>query len=316
MKIKFLISAICCLFFITQSIAQQKQNVYFLKNSGAKVDKVEDADVIRVVSEPDSGSTLYNVAEYYKNKIPKLSGKSSQVDPQVYEGLCITYYPTGKKQEVVNYKGGNRDGDAYQYYTNGKIYLHKKYIPGHETLIIDCVDSIGKALVTDSNGYYLGFDDDFKYVTEEGQIKDGLKNGQWKGDVKRGETKLTFNEDYDAGKLISGKSVDENGVIYTYTQRMVQPTFKGGLAAFGRYLADGIRYPSWAKINHKEGKVVATFVVQDDGSLGDYKIKENPDDQMSAEAIRILKISPKWSPGVFYGKIVPVSYTVPVNFKL
>lgn len=322
MKFKFLITAVGCLFYITQSVAQKRQNVYFLKSSGSKVDKIEDADFFRMVSEPDSGSTLYNVAEYYKNKTPKLSGKSSQVDPQVYQGQRVSYYPSGKKHEVANYKDGNKQGECYSYYKNGKLYTHILYEPTEKrnaemgVIILDCIDTTGKVIVKDGNGYYVGYDGDFKNIDEEGEIKSGLKNGQWKGDVKRDETKLTFNEEYDAGKLITGRSVDENGISYNYTQRMVQPDFKGGLAAFGRYLADGIRYPSWAKINRTEGKVVATFVVEKDGSLGEYKIIENPNDQMSAEAIRILKISPKWSPGVFYGKIVPVSYTVPVNFKL
>jgi TonB family protein len=314
MKLKFLIAAVCCLFYITQSVAQKKQNVYFLKNSGSKVDKVDDADFIRVVSEPDSGSILYNVAEYYKNKTLKLSEKSSQVDPQVFEGLCVTYYPTGKKQEVVNYKGGNRDGDAYQYYRNGKIYLHKKCIPGKEALIIDCVDSTGKALVTDSNGYYLGFDQDFKHVTEEGIIKNGLKNGKWKGGFE--ETKLTFTEDYVDGNLIAGISVDENNVTNNYTKREIQPQFPGGLAAFGKFLGDNIRYPNTARQNGIQGRVVVKFVVERNGKTTDFVISSSPREDLSEEAIRVLKMSPTWVPGVQYGREVRVSYTVPVNFAL
>jgi TonB family protein len=314
MKFKFLIAAVCCLFYITQSVAQKKQNVYLLKNSGAKVDKVEDADMIRVVTEPDSGSTLYNVAEYYKNKTPKLLGKSAKVDPLSFEGLCITYYPSGKKQEVVNYKGGNRDGDAYQYYRNGKIYLHKKYIPGKEALIIDCVDSTGKALVTDSNGYYLGFDQDFKHVTEEGTIKNGLKNGKWKGGFE--DIKLTFTEDYVDGNLIAGTSVDDNNVTNHYTKREIQPEFPGGLAAFGSYLGETIKYPYGATTNRVEGRVILKFVVERDGSLTDFEVLRDPDIRLTAEALRVLKKSPNWVPGMQYGRPVRVSYTVPVNFKL
>jgi hypothetical protein len=47
--------------------AQVKMNVYFLKNDGRYVSTRDSADYIRAVTEPDSGSTLYNVAEFYLN---------------------------------------------------------------------------------------------------------------------------------------------------------------------------------------------------------------------------------------------------------
>jgi TonB family protein len=319
MKIKFLCTAICCVFCCYQSFGQ-KQTVFFFKNSGEKVDKIEKADFFRAVTAPDSGSTLYNVIEYYKNNKPKLIGKSSKIDPPSFEGQYVSYYLTGKKQEVANYHNGHKEGECYKYYKNGKLYTHTIFEPKDKDntveVLMDCIDTAGKVILKDGIGYYIGYDDDFKNVNEEGDIKAGLKNGQWKGTAKMGDTKLAFNEEYDAGKLISGKSVDEAGLTYNYTQRNVQPQYKGGLAAFGQFLGSEIKYPGWARINHTQGMVIVAFVVGKDGSLGDYKIMQNPNDQMSEEAVRVLKISPKWIPGLFYGKIVPVSYTIPINFKL
>jgi TonB family protein len=316
MKLKSLTLLIFGLFYIQQSFAQGKEEVYFLKNSGVEVDKLEDADFMRIISPPDSGSTFYNVAEYYKDKTRRFVGKSSKPTAVVYEGQCQYYYPSGKKRDVATYKAGVKDGDSYEYYKNGKLYLHKTYAAGKELLVLDCVDSTGKVLLANGNGTHIIYNNDFKDIIEQGEIKDGLKNGQWKGEVRWGNIKLLFNEEYNAGKLVGGQSTDESGTAYTYTQRMVQPQFKGGLAAFGRFLGDVVRYPSWAKINRMEGRVVVSFVVQPDGNLGDYKIVENPNDQMSEEAIRVLKISPQWQPGVVYGKVLPVSYMVPIAFKL
>jgi len=59
----------------------QKRNVYFLKNDGRYVVTRDSADYIRIVSEPDSGSALYNVAEGYLSGKRKLTGKSSAIDP-------------------------------------------------------------------------------------------------------------------------------------------------------------------------------------------------------------------------------------------
>lgn len=316
MKLKSLTLLIFGLFYIYQSFGQGKQDVYFVKNSGILVDKLEDADYIRVFSQPDSGSTFYNVTEYYKDKTIRFVGKSSKPDYVVYEGQCRHYYPTGKKMDLANYKAGLKDGDSYEYYKNGKLYLHKTYAAGKELLVLDCVDSTGKVLLTNGNGIHIIYNNDFKDIIEQGERKDGLKNGQWKGEFKIPGTKLTFNEEWVANKLVAGKSVDENGTTYTYTESRVFPSFKGGLPAFGHFLGDVVRYPAWAKTNRIEGRVVIWFVVQPDGSLGEFKIKESPNDQMSDEAVRVLKISPKWQPGVFYGKVIPVSYTVPIAFKL
>lgn len=326
MKLKFLITAICCLFFITQSFAQKKQNVYFLKNSGMIVSNIDSADFIRVVSEPDSGSTLYNVAEYYKNNKIKLSGKSSRVDPPWFEGACVSYYPSGKKKDLVNYKGGIREGDNYEFFKNGKLYVHKKVLSiekanqgnvmTDDVLILDCADSTGKVIATDGNGYYIGYDDDFKHIYEEGEIKSGLKNGKWKGGYDHKTDKITFDEEYDNGNLISGKAVDGNNVTYNYNKRDVQPQFPGGLSAFGTYLGNNIKYPYGATTNRIQGIVLIKFVVQKDGSLTDFEVLRDPDIRLTAEALRVLKKSPNWLPGVQYGRPVRVSYTVPVNFKL
>jgi TonB family protein len=317
MKLKFLHLLIICLFCIQQSFGQNKGDVYFLKNSGARVDKLEDADYFRVV-EPDSGSTIYNFTEYYKDKTLKTVGKVLDAKLLLFEGLCRMYYPSGKRREIANYKSGVKDGDSYEYYKNGKLYLHKTYAAGKELLVLDCVDSTGKVLLANGNGIHIIYNSntEFKDIVEQGEVKDGLKNGQWKGEYKVPGTKLIFNEEWVANKLIAGKSVDENGTTYAYTENRVFPSFKGGLPAFGHFLADVVRYPSLAQRNRIQGRVVVAFVVQTDGSLGDFKIKESPDEQMSAEAIRVLKISPKWQPGVFYGKVVPVYYTVPIAFKL
>jgi TonB family protein len=316
MKLKFLSLLIFGLFCIQQSFGQSKDEVYFVKNSGVIVEKLEDADYIRVFSQPDSGSTFYNVAEYYKDKTPRFVGKSSKPNIVIYEGQCRHYYPSGKRMDIATYKAGLRDGDSYEYYKNGKLYLHKTYAAGKELLVMDCADSTGKVLLANGNGTHIIYDRDFKNIIEQGEIKDGLKTGEWKGKAQFANNVLTFNEDYNTGKLVAGKSVDQDGANFDYTQREIQPTFKGGITGFSRFLSDVVRYPEWARKNRIEGRVLVGFVVKLDGSLGDFKVIESPDEQMSAEAIRVLKVSPKWGVGIFYGKTVPVYYTVPITFKL
>src|ERR1700754_4959943 len=113
--------------FIATACFAQRQNVYFLKNNGTYVQQRDSADYIRVVSQPDSGFTLYNVFEFSPNGTKKLSGKSSTIDPQKYEGACVRYYKNGKRQSVTNYKGNDIIGDEFEFYPNGKLYIAKKY---------------------------------------------------------------------------------------------------------------------------------------------------------------------------------------------
>ncbi len=324
MKINLLISIVCCLLYVDQSFAQ-KRNVYFLKNSGAEVKVIDSADFIRIVSEPDSGSVLFNVSEMYLNKARKLIGKSSRVMPLSLEGQCITYYPSGIKREIVNYKQNIKDGDAYEFYPNGQLYTYKKYISSNSGtdarfLIVSCNDSTGKALTVNGNGYYIRYDENFKNIVEEGNVKSGLKDGKWQGifENRLGNkiNRALFTEEYNTGKLISGQVVDENNKTYNYTVREAQPQYRGGMEAFYRYLAQNIRYPYNARRNNISGKVICQFVVEKDGSLTDFKVIRSPDNDLSEEALRILRQSPNWMPGIQFGQPVRVMYTVPIDFTL
>ena len=96
----------------------------------------------------------------------------------------------------------------------------------------------------------------------------------------------------------------------------VQPQFPGGMPAFMKYLKENIQYPSEAKKNKTEGRVLANFIVNIDGSISDVKIVDSLSPLMDAEAIRLLSSMPKWEPGRQRGKKVKVRYTFPVTFRL
>jgi protein TonB len=96
----------------------------------------------------------------------------------------------------------------------------------------------------------------------------------------------------------------------------VAPVFPGGEEAFGKFLHDHIRYPAVAKENGTQGRAFIQFIVERDGSLTDLKILRDPGSGLGEEAVRVLKISPHWRPGIQNGKPVRVQYTVPINFSL
>ena len=111
------------------------------------------------------------------------------------------------------------------------------------------------------------------------------------------------------------KAVTED-VNQVYTVLEVQPKFPGGTDKFLKYLGDNIKYPAVDRENNTQGRVVLQFVVERDGSLTDVKSIRGPSQAMQDEAVRVLKRSPKWTPGIQNGRPVRAQYTVPVNFTL
>ncbi|MBK0377972.1 M56 family metallopeptidase [Mucilaginibacter segetis] len=101
-----------------------------------------------------------------------------------------------------------------------------------------------------------------------------------------------------------------------FTAVEVLPSFPGGEAAFYDYLHKALKYPAKARENKTEGRVIATFVIQKDGSIRDIKIVRGIGDGADEEAVRVLKGMPKWNPGVQNGRAVAVQYSVPISFAL
>lgn len=103
-------------------------------------------------------------------------------------------------------------------------------------------------------------------------------------------------------------------VVYDVTETM--PQFPGGQEMMMKYLAANIKYPASAVKAKKQGRVIVTFVIQKDGSVTKARIARSVDPELDAEALRIVKAMPNWTPGTQDGKPVNVKYTIPVIFSL
>ena len=94
------------------------------------------------------------------------------------------------------------------------------------------------------------------------------------------------------------------------------PQFPGGPAALMEYLSKNVRYPEEAYKNGIQGRVIATFVIEKDGSITEARVVKSVDSQIDAEALRVVNSMPNWIPGRQNGEPVRVKYTVPITFKL
>ncbi len=101
---------------------------------------------------------------------------------------------------------------------------------------------------------------------------------------------------------------DLTGITGFFLQ--VEPHPHGGLKVFQEFLSNNLHYTP----KMKSGKVFATFTVNKDGSVTDIRIVRGLSKLNDDEVTRVLKLSPKWTPGVENGKPVAVAFTIPVNF--
>jgi len=94
------------------------------------------------------------------------------------------------------------------------------------------------------------------------------------------------------------------------------PQFPGGEAELFRFLAGNLRYPPDAKEIGVTGRVFIYFVVEPDGSISGISVRRGIGSGCDEEAMRVVALMPKWSPGKQGGIPVRVQYTLPVKFVL
>ncbi|MDX9695225.1 MAG: energy transducer TonB [Bacteroidales bacterium] len=95
------------------------------------------------------------------------------------------------------------------------------------------------------------------------------------------------------------------------------PTFQGQEKdAFRVYIQQNLKYPPIAQENNISGRVYVSFVVDRDGSITNVQVVRGVDPSLDKEAVRVVKSSPKWSPGKQRGRAVRVSFTFPIVFQL
>jgi protein TonB len=96
-----------------------------------------------------------------------------------------------------------------------------------------------------------------------------------------------------------------------------KPKFMGGDEQdFTRWVFQNMTYPDIAKENNIQGRVMVSFRVTADGHVTDIKVLRGVDPSLDKEAVRVISMSPRWTPGKQRNKPVSVRYLFPVTFKL
>lgn len=113
------------------------------------------------------------------------------------------------------------------------------------------------------------------------------------------------------GNSIAGGDDDE---VYSTVEE--KPEFPGGQKALMGWLADNLKYPMEAAEAGIQGRVIVKFVIDKNGSVTNPTIVRGVCDAIDAEALRLVRSMPKWTPGKQKGKCVAVEFFLPVAFRL
>jgi len=116
---------------------------------------------------------------------------------------------------------------------------------------------------------------------------------------------------------------EETGKMYEWVKNdpplrkvEVMPEPVGGMEAMYIFLQENLKYPQSARDKGITGQIIIEFVVEKDGSINDVKVIKGVDPELDAEAVRVVKMMPKWKPGMQDGQPVRTFYQIPIRFTI
>ena len=110
---------------------------------------------------------------------------------------------------------------------------------------------------------------------------------------------IRIDEPPDSYALEPGKELVYNGYF-------AHPQFPGGLQVLEKFLNQRLIYPEEEWDKGIDGTCYISIVVEKDGSLSNIKVTHGVTPGIDSEAVRVVRMSPKWLPGhsKFNGRIV------------
>lgn len=94
------------------------------------------------------------------------------------------------------------------------------------------------------------------------------------------------------------------------------PEYPGGMVEFMKWLTVMLKYPDAALKRKIEGKVMVSFIVNVDGSVSDIKIVQGAHKLLDDEALRVVRLMPKWKPGLEGGRPCRSMISIPIVFEI
>lgn len=132
---------------------------------------------------------------------------------------------------------------------------------------------------------------------------------------------VDFGDDADKAQttfipVIPEPEPEDDDDIVPFVGLEEEPSFPGGEAALYKFMADHVKYPDLARTSGITGKVYIRFVVEKDGSVTNVKVMRDIGGGCGSEAVRVVKMMPKWKPGKQRNRPVRTEFNLPISFNL
>jgi TonB family protein len=267
--------------------------------------------------------------------------------PANYTGIQTTYYNNGNIKSEGKFVNGKREGVFIYYNENGLNKTKRTFANDRQQG--DCLyylqepvkaDLIEKQINGKSEGEFIHYYKNGEMM-ETGKFVNGLKDGEWiyynvNGEIRRKESykegqqsgptydylnspkkkkkKKKEDTEIQTGEWIKIFQIGEKDSI----PQFAIPMFPGGFPALIQFINSNIKFPQTEKESGFQGTVSALFVVGTDGSVSNICIDKGniAGPGFEQEALRIIRLMPKWTPGKENGNTIKVAITMPFGFKL
>lgn len=255
----------------------------------------------------------WNIAAYYY--------KAYMKDSTNY--ILAAYNRSGQLQKKEIYLDAAlqiKNGQAVVY-KNGKAVFKGIYINNEREGVFVNYDTLGNVLSTKTyqrdtlDGPYTSYWSN-GIIKESGNYSKGKKIGEWTGHYESG--KLALSEKYNGSedRSYSSTYLDEAGNAIALDKIESPPLFPGGIDKFYSFLGRNIKYPIDAAERNIQGNVFISFTITETGAIEDIKIDRKLYPSLDQEALRVIRMCPKWIPGKLFGKNARVLYNIPIKFSL
>ena len=127
-------------------------------------------------------------------------------------------------------------------------------------------------------------------------------------------TGQAVQKDADVTEALPQVTADKDSTILQTVEQI--PEFPGGIVQFMKWITHNLHYPPQAQQQMIQGKVVVSFIINKDGSISSPTIVQSVDPLLDREAMRVIKMMPRWKPGIEDGKPCRTMFAIPINFVL
>ena len=136
------------------------------------------------------------------------------------------------------------------------------------------------------------------------------------GEDNVGDSDASSSSETNTANASSTIAVDTNDNPLGFQEVESLPEFPGGMSELVQWLTKTLKYPLSAQNAKIEGTVLVAFIINTDGTITTPKIVTSVCDELDNEALRVIRMMPKWQPGKDHGKPCRTYFRIPIVFKL